>query len=301
MYALAILVVLAILPVFLILKIVNGKDIDQEPKELRKNIFTWGCISIVPVILVEQILDRYFSTNNITDFSVVLLFTFLGVGLVEEVGKFISAYHFTKDSPEFDHRYDAIVYCVYASLGFAAVENILYVLSFGLITAIMRGLLAVPSHACDAIMMGYFYGLYKEEKFKGNKSKSVLYLVLAILIPSIEHAIYDGALILMENQEKATGDFDGNLLLLVLGLTIVCYIICFLIIKKVSKIDTNFDNSKVIDRNVNVFDNTNRVTSANSINNVNTNTDVNKTIRYCTNCGAPIADNYCAYCGNKKV
>lgn len=289
-----ILILLAILPVFLILKYVNGKDFDEEPKELRKKIFTWGCISIVPVIIVEEILDKFFSTDNITSFSVVLLFTFLGVGLVEEVGKFYSAYHFTRDNPEFDHRYDAIVYCVYAALGFAVVENILYVLTGGIATAIVRGLLSVPSHACDAIIMGYFYGLSQEEKFKGDKSKSNLYLALGILIPSIEHAIYDGALILMENQEAVYGDSNGNLFLLVLGLVIACYIICFILIKKVSRIDTNFDKSKVINRSINVIDNTNHINNVQGSNG-------DKTIRYCTNCGAPISDNYCAYCGNKKV
>ena len=85
-----------------------------------------------------------------------------------------------------------------------------------------------------------------------------------------------------------------NLFLLVLGLVIACYIICFILIKKVSKIDTNFDKSKVINRSINVIDNTNHINNVQGSNG-------DKTIRYCTNCGAPISDNYCAYCGNKKV
>ena len=70
------------------------------------------------------------------------------------------AYH----KREFDEPYDGIMYSVAAALGFATVENVLYVISQGAGAGVLRAFLAVPGHAFDGVLMGYFLGLAKFQK-----------------------------------------------------------------------------------------------------------------------------------------
>ena len=87
---------------------------------------------------------------------------------------------------EFNEKFDGIVYATFVSLGFAAVENILYVIDNGVSTGIMRAITAVPAHAIFGICMGYFFGM---AKFYPKKRKTYLYL--AFLLPFFLHGFYD--------------------------------------------------------------------------------------------------------------
>ena len=68
---------------------------------------------------------------------------------------------FAWNHPAFDYRFDAVVYCVFAALGFAALENILYVAQFGFAVAVSRALLSVPGHCFFAVYMGIYLGQAK--------------------------------------------------------------------------------------------------------------------------------------------
>ena len=72
------------------------------------------------------------------------------------------------------------------SLGFATLENVLYVSSYGLGTALVRAVTAVPAHTMFAIVMGYFMALGKA--FPNRRS---LYAPMSIIAPVILHGIYD--------------------------------------------------------------------------------------------------------------
>ena len=61
-------------------------------------------------------------------------------------------------------------------------------------TAITRMLLSVPSHAIDGVIMGYFFGMAKEADLVGDKKRCKRCLRQAVLIPAIEHGIYDTSL-----------------------------------------------------------------------------------------------------------
>ena len=149
----------------------------------------------------------------------IFIATFVGVGLIEEGAKWVVTNKCIYNDKEFNHAYDAIVYAVFASLGFALVENILYVLSLGAGTGVLRALITVPSHACDGIFMGYYIG----------KSKQCL------LIPVIAHTLFDFFIL-----------SQRNLLIVIFFIyTIVMYIICFILVKKVSKTESNFDGSNL--------------------------------------------------------
>ena len=69
-------------------------------------------------------------------------------------------------------------------MGFATVENILYVYEGGQVVAWARMFTAVPMHAIFAIIMGYYMGI---QKFYDKKS----YALIGLLYASILHGVYD--------------------------------------------------------------------------------------------------------------
>ena len=89
-------------------------------------------------------------------------------------------------SPSFNEQFDGIVYAVFVSLGFAGVENVMYVMDGGMQTALSRSLTAVPAHAIFGVTMGYYLGI--AHMYEELKSK---YLVKALLVPIVLHGIYD--------------------------------------------------------------------------------------------------------------
>ena len=90
-----------------------------------------------------------------------ILLAFLVVAAVEEGTKYWLLKRRTWNHPAFNYRFDGIVYAVFVSLGFAAYENIQYVLHYGLSVALPRAFLAVPGHMSFAVCMGIYYGRAK--------------------------------------------------------------------------------------------------------------------------------------------
>ena len=91
---------------------------------------------------------------------------FIVVALVEEFSKYIIVKYYAQNNREFNEPFDGIVYAVMVSMGFAALENVLYVYQYGSSTGITRAFTAVPAHATFGILMGYFMG---KAKFSKNK------------------------------------------------------------------------------------------------------------------------------------
>lgn len=96
---------------------------------------------------------------------------------------------------EFDDHYDGIVYGTSISLGFATLENILFLVGHGLEHAFSRALLPVSSHALFGVIMGFYMG---KLKFSRKKSRWK-WLFLSLGLPVILHGFYDYILISFEN------------------------------------------------------------------------------------------------------
>lgn len=109
-------------------------------------------------------------------------------------------------------------------------ENILYVFSYGLPTALTRAFTSIPAHLAFGIIMGIFYSNAKMAQYKGDEKKCRVNLVYSIFFPTILHGFYDYCL------------FDGSDLLMVLwGLTIIIiYIVVFKLVREYAKNDTEF-------------------------------------------------------------
>jgi RsiW-degrading membrane proteinase PrsW (M82 family) len=111
---------------------------------------------------------------------------FVVAAFTEELFKFLFVMILIWRSKHFNEQFDGIVYAVYVSMGFAMVENVLYVLDGGLSTALVRAFTAVPAHAIFAVSMGYFLG-----RAKFNKTRRVTFLFAAIGMPILLHGLYD--------------------------------------------------------------------------------------------------------------
>ncbi|WP_452226207.1 PrsW family intramembrane metalloprotease [Lacinutrix cladophorae] len=183
------LLALAIAPVFLIILYIYYNDkYDKEPKLLLFYSFLLGAIVSILVTTILYVISDYTIPIAIAgNTSVLQLFikAFFIVALIEEFSKYIIVRYFAQPNKAFNEQFDGIVYAVMVSMGFAATENIMYVLQGGIETALLRAFTAVPAHATFAVLMGYFMG---KAKFSNNRMiLNLLGLLLAILF----HGAYD--------------------------------------------------------------------------------------------------------------
>jgi RsiW-degrading membrane proteinase PrsW (M82 family) len=172
-------------PVFVILFYIYFRDkYDREPIGLLIKALLLGIIIVIPVIFVERLLLYLMPPAG--KVGEAAYHAFVVAGTTEEVFKFLALYLLVWKSPSFNEKFDGIVYAVFVALGFAGVENVIYVLEGGMQTAITRALTAVPAHAIFGITMGYYLGIAR--MYKELRSN---YLGRALLVPIILHGIYD--------------------------------------------------------------------------------------------------------------
>ena len=182
--------ILAVLPPLLIAFYIYKQDkFDKEPKELILKSFFFGCLSVIPIVILELIFNE-----NI--FSNYFVYMFCGVALVEEGMKYFFLKKYLFNKPEFDEPFDGIVYAVMVSLGFATIENLVYVFIYypdqQISIAIQRMISAIPLHASCGVIMGYYVGLAK------FSSSSRILLLKGVFFATMLHAIYN-YFILLEN------------------------------------------------------------------------------------------------------
>jgi RsiW-degrading membrane proteinase PrsW (M82 family) len=185
-------VVLAIIPAVVLIFFVVGKDKKQpEPPKQLARAFFFGTLSVLATFLISAILDLFVTYG---DQSIMgqLGMAFWGAAIPEECAKLLMLWLVLRKNIYFDEHYDGIVYAVMVGLGFASVENIMYMTNFydeWLSVGVSRALLSVPAHYAFAVFMGYFYSLAHF-----SRSNSLQYYLLAILVPILLHGIYDALL-----------------------------------------------------------------------------------------------------------
>ncbi len=128
---------------------------------------------------------------------------FFGAAIPEEIAKFAILWLFLRKNRYFDEKMDGIVYAVCISLGFAAVENIMYLFSNAeefVSVGIVRALFAVPGHFCFGILMGYYYSLARFYPHAQLKNK-----ILVLLAPILAHGLYDAILFVSNATPAVSG------------------------------------------------------------------------------------------------
>ena len=193
----------AILPVALLLVFIYCKDKYQH-EPLGKLLLTFfvGCLSVIPAALQETVLMAIAPSADMLPVANGIYNGYIVAGFSEELWKLILLMLVIWKSPHFDEYFDGIVYAAYLSLGFACVENVMYVFQGEdqMLTALTRGLLAVPAHFLFAVIMGYHLSL---AKFDPENRRS--HLFRALLYPALMHGTYD-ALLMVSSNLGADGD-----------------------------------------------------------------------------------------------
>jgi len=183
----------AVLPSLLLMVYIYRKDkIEKEPANMIIKLAMFGALTVISAVILEiigsKILDNFYDSDE-TVYK--LIEYFIIVAGAEEGGKYFILKKKTWDSPEFNYSYDAVVYSVAVSLGFATVENILYVLSGGFGVAIVRAVLSVPGHVVFAVYMGYYYSRAKKAAVNGRISADESNRIMAYVVPVMLHGFYD--------------------------------------------------------------------------------------------------------------
>jgi len=224
------LVLIALAPVVLILFYIYFRDkYEKEPIGLLIRGFLFGALTVIPVLFFGRFLQGF--GNGLFGEITAGYNAFIVASFNEELFKYIAVLILVWRSRHFNEKFDGIVYAVFVSLGFAAVENILYVVQQGAGTGLLRAFTSVPGHAIFGIVMGYYLGL---AKFFPEKRST--HMINAFFWPFMLHGIYD--YILMSQYKY--------LLLIFIPFLIYMYIIGFKRMKKHS--DSSRFNPENIDK-----------------------------------------------------
>ena len=181
------LLFLAIAPVIVVILYIYFKDkYEKEPIKILAISFLLGAtVSIILTFIIGYIASSLVPLTDVKSVSQQFIKAFFTVALVEEFSKYIIVRFYAQRNNEFNEPFDGIVYAVMVSMGFAALENILYTLQYGYGVGVTRAFTAVPAHATFGIIMGYFMG---KAKFSKNRIKLNL---LGLLLATLFHGSYD--------------------------------------------------------------------------------------------------------------
>ena len=229
-----ILIAAAVIPaIFLLIKVERADRLEKESRGLLASLVLFGIASTAIASLLERIgmgiLDSVFEYES-TLYNILLYFGV--VAFAEEGAKYVLLKRRTWRNPEFNCQFDGVVYSVFVSLGFALWENIGYVALFGLGTAAIRAVTAVPGHACFGVFMGAWYGMAKRREGAGDFAGAKRMRTRALLIPTLLHGFYDFA---------ASSESD-SMNLVFFGFVIIMFITAYRLVKHVSANDTYIQN-----------------------------------------------------------
>lgn len=187
----------AIIPAIALLGYIYWRD-RKSPEPLKQLLkaTAWGVLAIpLTLVIVYPLQWIGIIPDEFTTISGAIYDAFMSAAIPEELSKLLLLWLFLRENPYFDERMDGIVYAVCVSLGFAGLENILYVVmnQEWASVALSRAIFAVPGHFCFGVVMGYFYSLAKFEPQHRTR-----YSALALIAPIVAHGIYDSLLFIMQ-------------------------------------------------------------------------------------------------------
>ncbi len=208
-YNIIIYIIFGILPSLTWLSYYLRKDTHPEPKKMILMIFFWGALATLPVFFVQIGLKFILDQINISPLVHELIYWFLIIALSEEFFKYLIIRAKVINSPHLDEPLDVMLYMVIAALGFAALENILYLfapegqMSFNqlisrtLIVDFIRFIGATFLHTLCSAVVGYSLAIsFCEVKIKN------ISLALGIFTAMTLHGLYDFSIITLEGNIK---------------------------------------------------------------------------------------------------
>lgn len=211
-----------------------------EPARTRRLAALCGMLSVIPAIGAELGLGYVLAgrVGSQLTYEGATIHAFVIAAAVEEACKFFVIYWFLWRRPEVDERMDGIVYASRAGLGFALVENVMYLLwqpslSGQLTTWVLRACLAVPGHALWSGMIG---ALAARRRFDGKG----LGLLWGYLLAVAFHGLYDLAIFVQQPMMLEGHGEEGRALLLV---PIALTILAFFVVRSMARTALHLDDA----------------------------------------------------------
>lgn len=196
----------ALAPVAVALWYIFKKDSAQpEPTKWLAKAFWYGVLSALLSFAFSTPLGAIFGMELDAEVypSIFDAFAdaFLLAAIPEELAKLIMLWLLLRKNPHFDEKFDGIVYAVCIGMGFAGIENVMYLVGgmedgswIGM--GISRALFSIPGHFLFAVLMGYYYSLYYWSIDRSLKAKAMI-----LVAPVIAHGLFDGILFSMNVDE----------------------------------------------------------------------------------------------------
>ena len=194
----------ALLPAIILFLYIRYQDRAQpEPASWLLRGFAYGCFSVFVSLLFSGPLTSLVGTGLNLSSLFNALFTAFGLAAIpEELAKLLMLWLLLRRNPYFDEHLDGVVYAVCVGLGFASVENVMYLFQSEdwASLAVARALFAVPGHFFFAVLMGYYYSL---AHFRHHRLRNSF---MALAAPIVAHGIYDGLLMTEEAMKNQLPD-----------------------------------------------------------------------------------------------
>jgi len=192
-YTNPILIAAAVLPaIFLLVHVYRADKLEKEPAPLLISLVLYGIAATFIALVLERagsfLLGLWFEEGSVA-YNAIMYFGI--VAFSEEGAKYFLLRRRTWHSAAFNCQFDGVVYAVFVALGFALWENISYVLMYGLSTALVRAVTAVPGHACFGVFMGIWYGAARRYANEGDFIGERVCRRRALWLPVLIHGMYD--------------------------------------------------------------------------------------------------------------
>lgn len=199
------ILLVALLPIAILVYYIYHKDKNSpEPTGQLVKAFLLGVLSAPLSFCISiplGLIGIYpFEPTNL---SGSINYAFFGAAIPEEIAKFFMLWLVLRRNSYFDEKMDGIVYAVCVSLGFAALENVMYLFSnveTYLSVGIGRAIFSVPGHFCFGILMGYYYSLAKFYPMTPKKNKALI-----LIAPIIAHGLFNSILFVMSVTPAISG------------------------------------------------------------------------------------------------
>lgn len=201
-YKIILYIFFGVLPALIWLSYYLRKDLHPEPKRMILKVFLLGSLITLPVFFIQLGLSALLAEIKLPTFIISILYWFLVIAFTEEFFKYLVVKRVVFNSKHLDEPLDIMLYMIIAALGFAALENVLYLfspadnLSFNqvlnntLLISFFRFIGATFLHTLASGALGYFLIIEVYEIKKGG-----WFLFSGLILTSILHGLYNFSII----------------------------------------------------------------------------------------------------------
>ena len=215
--------VIGVAPCLLWLLFYLFQDHHPEPKKEILSVFFLGAAMTLPAVLVERQLIPLFKDMGLDPLTTILLINIVAVAFVEEFFKYAAVWlkeQSISHNYHLDEPVDFVIYMVVSALGFAAIENLLFLLMDDPSPLITRSLVrsgtAILLHTLASGILGYYMAMtfcHQERRLK--------LLATGFIVISCLHGLYNFSIIKSE----------ANLEFLLVTLSILLFMACTLYVQ----------------------------------------------------------------------